>query len=510
MISKQSELQKLVRTKWKIIEEPYPPESKTAMVLKTMKRLGYDNNIDNLENCIKPYDSQLELMRYVTDLNNEELFIIYKAMTGSGKTTTAILLANYIMRIRSLEYTTNNNQSLQLLFVCSSDFVRCNVAKLAFSSGIPLGILVMENNILKIIDNYNCVKPENRILLIADPESAKEILKYPNSNTNYILFLDEPMINADQPNSEFTNIICKILFNAPKKTVLCTSMFPDLMNIPNIINHLNNMYLNLNIKLIESNNSFNNREIISFSGDMLINKHNHKIQYNENIIFTSTRCLFITNNPYDTAIRIGNDLITTYLDELKRFKPTITFMDYLKYIKAEYSQFETLNVFDEILILLKHGIGIYDPQNGNLNDAYNDLILKLLNEEKLNCVISNENIFFGLNFLFSCVIIEDNIANNHSINTILVLIEKANANDTTNTVFVGLHTYERLCNFINGDTVDLNIEAQNMNDVFKNVQQNPDSELHEIQINNVTIRHDGKFMESTTIQLSNLKNRYKT
>lgn len=230
--------------------------------------------------AIKPYASQLEFMKAIQNIDNDELLLILKAMIGGGKTTMAIALAHHVIRLRELGKPTNKNQSLQLLFACSSDFVRFDIARLAYASQIPLGIAVLENGVLKIIDNYNCGKPENRILLIADLESTKGILMNKNSCDNYILFLDEPTVGADQENNKITKVICQILLNAPKKTVLSSATFPNDYEIPNIIDYFKTKYSKCNIKLVYSKETFIGCDIISFDNEVLC-PHNNCTTYEE-------------------------------------------------------------------------------------------------------------------------------------------------------------------------------------------------------------------------------------
>ena len=77
---------------------------------------------------------------------------------------------------------------------------------------------------VRIINNFSCKNDDNRILIVADFDATIELL---NKNQDYILFVDEPTVGADQPNHPVTKAVAKIIALAPKTTILCSATLPD-------------------------------------------------------------------------------------------------------------------------------------------------------------------------------------------------------------------------------------------------------------------------------------------
>lgn len=174
---------------------------------------------------------------------------------------------------------------------------------------------------------------------------------------------------------------------------------------------------------------------------------------------------------------------------------------------------DTLNVSDIVLTLLFCGIGIYDPDDNNLNPAYTDLILKLASDGYLAFVISNEHIFFGANLPFWSIIVHDDVVANHSMYTIFQLFGRAGRANVSwkAVIYVEKDTYRRIYDFIRKpiDPNEISVEGRNMNNMFKFIQENNNDVAYPILEGSVTIRHDQTFTDVTTIPISELINKKK-
>jgi hypothetical protein len=257
---------------------------------------------------ITPYKSQMEIVDLVK--NNDQGLFLYIAMIGSGKTSTSLALAEYVKHLQILANAQNtgptNNKNIkskgkyrghgkvqlaekkkaaydstvikekqnkpnQLLFVCSVEPVRLQVCRIAFSNEVSFGISVVENGVTRVINNYNCAKGTEPVLIVADIDSAIELLKL---DQNYILFLDEPTVGADVPDHPITSAVAKLMEVAPAKTILCSATLPFKEEIPEIINNFQERYSEAMVHTVHSMESIIGCEIKSFDG-MNITPHNN-------------------------------------------------------------------------------------------------------------------------------------------------------------------------------------------------------------------------------------------
>jgi hypothetical protein len=231
---------------------------------------AYDTVFVNMS--IKPYLSQQQLMKNIKDNNNAGLYC-YKAMIGTGKTTFAIALSELVSQIRIIEKAHGKKSKLQLIFACSVEPVRHQVCRMAYNQKIPFGIGVLDySNNLKVINNYSCKNDENRILIVADLETTIELLK---RDQDYVLFIDEPTVGADQKDHPITQAVTKVIAMAPKMTILCSATLPETSEISPIIENFQDRYPDTKeVISVCSKESLIGCEIINFDGSTILPHNN--------------------------------------------------------------------------------------------------------------------------------------------------------------------------------------------------------------------------------------------
>lgn len=199
---------------------------------------------------IKPHESQVALARAICPdgkitENIPSMLILLRAMIGSGKTTGAIILMEYIRRVVEIQKAKRKKtkakkanvitKNLQLICACAITHVAEEFMRMAINAGIPVGHASIVDDRLEIRDNFNCHgSSDNRVVIVADVPASVKLLE---KGGNYALFLDEPTVGADTPNNELTHLIMKIIALAPKLTVLSSATLPDEHEIPKIMEH---------------------------------------------------------------------------------------------------------------------------------------------------------------------------------------------------------------------------------------------------------------------------------
>ena len=207
---------------------------------KYVLRTKYDDIFPSTS--IGPYKSQKDLMKKLITKNN--CLIFYKAMIGSGKTTTIASICEYANKIRleNKAIASSNNEKfidIEVIFACSLEPVRHQVGNIAYNGNIKFGVASMSSSDKIRIVNHFSTTDKDRILIISDLVSAlyllKENKKKINCNKKYILFLDEPNKCADKKDSDITRAISQIIYYAPYKTILSSATMPDKCDLPKTI-----------------------------------------------------------------------------------------------------------------------------------------------------------------------------------------------------------------------------------------------------------------------------------
>jgi hypothetical protein len=145
-------------------------------------------------------------------------------------------------------------------------------------------------------------------------------------------------------------------------------------------------------------------------------------------------------------------------------------------ITPESIDISTYTIEEQVNFLLYMGIGIYSK---NLPSDYTDIVLEMLSERQLAFIITDESFCYGANYQISNVIINDDLADNHSINTILQLIGRTSriGKSWAGKVYLDTNTKKRLLEFFDAPNIDCSNEGKNITTAFNSI-------IHEIDLEN--------------------------
>lgn len=178
-------------------------------------------------------------------------WIVYDAMIGSGKTTGEVGIAALISYLRISNPSLHGKK--RFLSVCNSEAVRLDVAQKLYNAAttfpthkIHFAISYFTQNSLKetkvkIVKNNACSKDSDIVTVIASPAVAKMILednsKLDDDDPNkyeYILFVDEPTMGADNLHSRSLYDNVSVNHVSPYITINSSATFPNVGMLNNI------------------------------------------------------------------------------------------------------------------------------------------------------------------------------------------------------------------------------------------------------------------------------------
>jgi hypothetical protein len=233
---------------------------------------------------IKPYASQEELITKLRTLLRG--LFLYRTSVGSGKTSNSVAVASFVQWLRACYSNKPDDPcaTKQLLFSCSVEPVRNEVGRLMYNSKIPFAVASFDYDKrdgvkkLKITNSWMCKKDPCPVVIIADLEATYELLKekknadLEKNKRNYILYLDEPTVGADQPNHPITNIIMRILSCMPETTILSSATLPELKELLQVVTLYSMMYPEYagNVYDIYSKDSLIGCQIITDNGNNIV------------------------------------------------------------------------------------------------------------------------------------------------------------------------------------------------------------------------------------------------
>lgn len=156
--------------------------------------------------------------------------------------------------------------------------------------------------------------------------------------------------------------------------------------------------------------------------------------------------------------------IKIFAKYVKHYDPSLL----KSYINQENIDVSKFDIDDELRTLLYMGIGIYT--NG-IDNEYKEKVLELLNEGKIAFLITDESFFYGANYKITNVIINDDIADLHSINAILQLIGRTSrvGKSWAGKVYLDTNTKNRILKFFS-NPVFTSDEAINITSFFNSIK----------------------------------------
>lgn len=133
---------------------------------------------------------------------------------------------------------------------------------------------------------------------------------------------------------------------------------------------------------------------------------------------------------------------------------------------------DSMRVSDDILTLLFAGIGIYDPDNKDLDEPYLQAVLQLAARGRLAMIIAGCVICYGADYSIRHVVITDDFADTYSVHTLMQLIGRAGRVGKSWRAFA--HVSEKVGRRFVSYTRDMSdsiMEAKNMTDKFNEIRK---------------------------------------
>jgi hypothetical protein len=322
------------------------------------------------KNSNHPYPHQQLVIKSIIDNFDKGIILGYRTRIGSGKTTTFIGIVGYVNYIRQkqtgLKHQKPQYHDVQAMFVCNTDTVRTDVAQQLWTMHIPFGIAIWDSVVgaisYKIMNSRRSCKyvssdidiergmdsrnfdgtftDDERVVIIASPEIATLILKTPDSFNKYVLFFDEPTIDADVKGYALKHNM-SLMHWLPKWTIIASATLREINTIDFVINVMKDK--NPLVQIID-------------------------VEYNTILIpaIIKTYC-DKTITPYNNCKTTGD-----LMDRIKLLReshfitkycaPCIMFELYDKVITLcpEYSdQFNVSNYFDDITSITPNDVALY-------------------------------------------------------------------------------------------------------------------------------------------------------
>ena len=210
----------------------------------------FDDFFENLD--IKPFASQVEIVNIfkASVYSKSSTLFFYRPVIGSGKTTVCLAMAAAI-----LEYNKYYEKNIGLIFCCGITQVRIQLGQMIYTAlrheNITFAVAAIDyTNSLRVINHFSCKNEKNPALIIADMETTSRLLT--EQSRPYILFMDDPIIDADQEESPITEKFINIMQMAPSVTIISSATLPTPEDVPNLVRIFRNKNATANVVTVSS------------------------------------------------------------------------------------------------------------------------------------------------------------------------------------------------------------------------------------------------------------------
>lgn len=209
----------------------------------------------------KLYNFQIQTVRYLENSYDNGGLCLISSPIKSGKTTNCLGVVSFLSTIS--ENVKSKYPQKQCLFCSQNQVDRNQLHYWANCMNILTGnAQILENGSINISKDGKPIKRNLCELIIADFETTLHILI---KNSKLILFIDINNFN-NYKDDNMINLV-KIIKNAPKNTIICSSDIPDIESFNNVItdfrekyngvlfNQIINMQSNKRSIILDSNNN---------------------------------------------------------------------------------------------------------------------------------------------------------------------------------------------------------------------------------------------------------------
>ena len=260
---------------------------KPVFLSKNYPQLIFDNAYNKYLNInsIKPYKSQVQVLAGLIDANNSEtsngFLCLLKTLTGEGKTSLIISLANTVNTILASRRINPDSKDMEIIFCCNDrlNTVSYQVGQYAYGMNVPFGMATEIEKTNKAglkykdvhIDNNNNCKRTKRLLIIADIISTARLLeKALRKNKDYVLFFDEPTSFLDENNPEAIVHLTNIFKYLPPNVIFSSATLPKVEEIAPFTTYFKTKYPEAKIMSVESSKVKIGCQVNDLSGKLFI------------------------------------------------------------------------------------------------------------------------------------------------------------------------------------------------------------------------------------------------
>jgi hypothetical protein len=336
------------------------------------------------------------------------------------------------------------------MIISDEILIGCNVVTF-------LGDIITPHNQCETIDNINNIINNVKSNPFMGRLYTYDIFKLLIDKSKAIKFMDVfnnvKYINANSIKNQSLNVLSELTSDSAVCDCCVKIKSNDNFTIKNICT--TDAYKFPNMTLIAIENEIVETTILIFK-DLLVTLpdfihimklYDNDVEKHNNLIIQAelSRKKNInkkTKDSEDNDIKERKDDMDNVINELHNNKPKIQFPNYAKINSEEhlkkYNNYGKIKprvlfalenikydftVNDSIKLLLMCGVGIYSPTLFDIR--YTNEVIKLASNGMLVYVIADYNISYGTNYPFNTVIITEDFADNHSLNTLFQLMGRA-------------------------------------------------------------------------------------